>query len=455
MISVDLCEKVFAFTEENSLFSAPCHVLLGLSGGADSMALLDVLCCWPVTGLQVSAVHVHHGLRGEWADRDEQFVRDLCSRYGVELYVEHVDVAALAAREGRTVEEAGRIARYAAFDRIADEIGADYILTAHTASDQAETVLMHVIRGCGTDGLVGIPTARDRIRRPLLGCTRAEIERYCLDNDVPHILDETNENMQFTRNRVRHEILPLLRQINSSVDEALIRLASHAGEDTAYLNEQADRAFRECNASAKALVQLPTPIRRRCILLQMRSLSVPSVEERHVLAIDELITNGFGAVCLPGGVTALVEEGRLVFRREPVTVEAPSPLYIEALPVSSVFGDCPFSLSIMGEEFIENEANVHNLFSKDAIDYDKIQGGLYIRPRKKGDYIRPAGRSVGKSVKKLMNECRIPVCQRDVYPLLCDELGVVLIPGYTCDERVRPGVDTKHFLVWQTANEQG
>ena len=182
---MSLFDKAVAFTSKEGLFSAPCHVLVGLSGGADSMALLHLLLHWPVDGLSVSAVHIHHGLRENAADRDELFVRDYCEKHNVPLTVIREDVAQIAAEEQLTLEEAGRQVRYAHFEALRRSIGADYIATAHTASDQVETMLMHVIRGCGLDGLTGIPAVRGCIRRPLLCCTREEIETFQPQNVQP------------------------------------------------------------------------------------------------------------------------------------------------------------------------------------------------------------------------------------------------------------------------------
>ena len=194
MMKTNLRDKVVRWTAEKDLFAAPCHVLLGLSGGADSMALLDVLTHWPDAQLQVSAVHINHGLRGECADRDEAFVRKYCEERGILLTVIHADVAAVARDSHLTVEEAGRQVRYEQFEQVRSAIGADYVLTAHTADDHVETVLMHILRGCGIDGLAGIPVVRGNVRRPLLACSREEIEKYCVQNGVPFVTDETNED---------------------------------------------------------------------------------------------------------------------------------------------------------------------------------------------------------------------------------------------------------------------
>ncbi len=452
MMSSRLADKVFAFTAEKGLFTAPCHVLVGLSGGADSMALLHVLMHWPVTGMQVSAVHIHHGLRGDAADGDERFVRSYCEGNGVPLTVFRADVATMAQEKSLSLEEAGRRVRYECFESLCDEIRADYIVTAHTASDQAETVLMHLIRGCGVDGLCGIPAMRGRIRRPLLCVNRQEVEEYCDANNIPYITDETNGDTRYVRNDIRHRVLPMLRQINPSVDDALLRLRSCAAEDTAYLNSLAKDALESARCSygydAGVFVGQPMVVRRRMIRRLMLQAGVPTFEESHIVAADEVLARRSGSVSLPNSYMFSVQQGKVVVNRSeerPLPTEA----LLNTLPCSVVFDGRAI------ECFVDDNRNVHKLFENYVIDCDKIQGTLRLRCRSTGDYFHPAGRGVGKSLKKLMNEWHIPSQMRDYYPLVCDDVGVVLIPGYACDERVRVDDDTKHFLVCKTDAEQG
>lgn len=451
MSNLNLLDKVITFTGENRLFSAPCHVLLGLSGGADSMALLHVLTHWPVAGLRVSAVHIHHGLR-ESADRDEAFVREYCARQGVPLTVIREDVAAVAAEQRLSLEEAGRRVRYRQFESVRESVGADVILTAHTAADQAETVLMHLIRGCGVDGLAGIPCARGVIRRPLLCCNRREIEAYCVDNNIPFVTDETNFDTKYTRNDVRHRVLPLLREINPAVDDALLRVGKCAAEDAAYLNVLAlgslQTAVCEGGYRAEAFVSQSSVIRRRMIRLLMRQGAVPVMEEAHILAAESAVLNGEGAVDLPVLFSFTVQQGVVAVRKNTMS-EPPLPLAIDAIPCAVTFGGQEITFAI----YDDADENVYKMFFNCVVDYDKIQGSLRLRCRQRGDYFRAAGRGVGKSLKKWMNEWRIPAHLRDAYPLLCDDAGVVLVPGYACDERVRTTEATKHFLVCKTEAE--
>lgn len=446
-------DKVVAFTAEKGLFSAPCHVLLGLSGGADSMTLLHMLTHWE-TPLQVSAIHIHHGIRGESADNDELFVREYCAQNNVPLTVVHADVVALAQKKRLSVEEAGRQVRYKLFETTRCTIGADYVLTAHTADDQIETVLMHLIRGCGVDGLGGIPVARDNIRRPLLCCTRAEIEEYCAFYDIPFVTDETNADTTYTRNDIRHRVLPLLRELNPAVGSAVLRLSRHAGEDTDCLNRMAVEALLasrfECGYSATKIAEFPLAVRRRMIRLILRDAALSTIEEAHILAAEEAVLRSHGIVSLSDGHVFSVEQGVVSIRKAHKRVLPPS-LVPETIPCSLRFGDFLFAL----KNGVTEGENVHKLFLQFAVDYDKIVGKLYVRHRLTGDYLHPCGRGVGKSLKKLMNEWHIPTHIRETYPLLCDERGVILVPGYACDERVRVTENTKHYLVCEMRKVQG
>lgn len=446
MMSHPFIDKVYAFTEKKCPLWPSKHVVVALSGGADSMALLNVLLHWPKECLKISAVHVHHGLRGEFADRDEKFVRDYCASHNVELLVFHEDVAAFAQENGLSLEEAGRRVRYLRFEEARERLGAHEIVTAHTASDRAETVLMRIIRGTGVDGLNGIAEQREYAVRPLLSCTRGEVEAFCAECGIPFVTDETNEDVAFTRNRIRHQVMPLLRELNPAVDEALLRLANHAGEDTSVLflmaRRQLEQGMVPYGYAVSAFLDVLPSIRHRMILHLLRAVNVPSFEETHVLAAEKALLDGKGDVHLSGGFVFSVSQGVAAVRcasndHFPVPILCGSPIM--------QFGD--WTIEFSGYRKIADPANVHNLFSNDMLDRAKIQGNLYLRCRREGDTIHPAGRGVGKTIKKLMNEYRIPAYLRDTYPLLCDDLGVVMVPGYAVDERVRIADTTKDYLV--------
>lgn len=446
-----LIEKVKAFTEEHALFEGVHSAVIGVSGGADSMCLLDLL--HKSTDISLTVVHVHHGIRGAEADRDADFVRRACDERGIPFFIVRADVPSIAQAERCGVEETGRLVRYAVFRHIQQCVGADCIITAHTASDQAETVLHNIVRGCGLSGLGGMAASADGLVRPLLSCTRAEIEQYCAEHAVAFVTDSTNADRTYTRNSLRHTVLPLLRSINPSVDEALLRLSEAAERDEELLTDYAESKRMDALTDSgeyelQALMSLPASIRYRVLRLALARCGCRSMEYRHFTVFDEMLSKGSGCVQLPGGFLLRVNNDHVftgIDETQPDSVVITADLTVESLPFSAVFGNYAIHMCIENRESIENFKNVHKMFFKFTLDYDKINSGLYWRVRKAGDYMHPAGRHVGKSIKTLMSEWRMT--DRDRYPLLCDGDGVVMVPGYCCDERVRTHEHTNHFLV--------
>lgn len=451
MKSLGFIDKVFTFTGGNALFSAPCRLLVAVSGGPDSMALLHSLRHWPQEGLQLSAVHINHGLRGETARRDEEVVRRYCRQHHVPLTVYHEDVSGYADRHKLTLEEAGRVLRYQRFEEVRQEENADWIVTAHTASDQVETMLMHLLRGCGLDAMQGIPVKRGAICRPLLSCTREEVLEYCQENSVPFALDETNRDTRFTRNRIRHEVLPLLRTINPNVDAALLRFQGNLTEDVSYLNRLAEELMVPTGdgrgVSISPLLSADSSIRRRAIRLFLRQQHLKTIEQAHICAVEHLILTGRGTTLLSGGLTARVM-GDILTVEETDTTEPEAPVSILLSRFPATITACGKQYTVIVENHPQSE-NVHNLFAKCAVDYDTIQGDLLVRTRKAGDKLRPAGRGISKSIKKLMNEWELPAEERDGYPLLCDDAGVLLVPGFGCDQRASVTDATKRYLIFR------
>ena len=444
-----IAEKVKAFTEEHALFEGVHSAIIGVSGGADSMCLLDMLHRWEIVSLTV--VHVHHGIRGEEADRDAEFVREACLQRRLPLYIVRADVPAIASSEKRGLEEVGRTVRYAAFRHIQEQVGADCIITAHTASDQVETILHNIVRGCGLSGLCGMRARTEDLVRPLLAFTRTEVEEYCAAHHVDYVIDSTNVDETYTRNVLRRSVLPLLRTINPSVDEALLRLAESALTDDDLLMNFARETVVSSDDGTfdrAALLASPVSVRYRVLRMALERIGCRSMEYRHFISFDNMLEKGQGVVQLPGGYCLRVSDERVCAAVDEVPTAAadiPSDLPMEQFPFTATFGDYEIRASLEDGQSIDNFKNVHKMFFKFTIDYDRISSGLYWRVRTPGDYIHPAGRHVGKSVKTLMSEWRMS--DRDRYPLLCDADGIVLVPGYCCDERVRTSDGTKVFLV--------
>ncbi|MCI8497643.1 MAG: tRNA lysidine(34) synthetase TilS [Clostridiales bacterium] len=245
-------------------------VLVGLSGGADSTSLLHVLCSmreeWKIT---VSAAHLNHCLRGEESDRDEAFCRKLCEQIGVSLTVERADVAKAAKRSGESVEQCGRRLRYALFERESLKNGAR-IATAHTLSDSVETVLLHLTRGTGLKGLCGIPPVRGNIIRPLIECTRADVERYAADQGLSFVEDSSNRSRDYARNRVRLDVVPVLETLNPSLAQSVSRMMRQARQDEQCLAGLAEEALRKAarqdGYSVSELLNCPDAVLTRAVI---------------------------------------------------------------------------------------------------------------------------------------------------------------------------------------------
>ena len=452
-----LVETMRKTVADEAMFPPGSAVLVALSGGADSMALLHALLSLRETlGLRlIAATHVNHGLRGEEALRDEQFVREQCRSLGTPLTVLHADVAAEAAARGEGLEAAGRRIRYAYFEREAERLGA-VVATAHTLNDSVETVLLHLARGCGLGGLRGIPASATlpggaRAVRPLIGCTRAQVEGYCAENAIRFVTDSTNADPSFARNRVRVQVIPALTAINPSLPAAVSRLMKRAGQDEAYLRAQAADAL-ECAAlcdgrdgwSVSFLAELAPALRSRALILAVEQKTGRSCSDAQIDALERLLITG-GEATLNQDWAARAAQGRFALvprERAPVGREIPL-----QSGISCTFSGRIYMPELLALADFEKETKIHKNLLKNALNYDKISGYVSLRSRRPGDAFRPAGRGVSKTLKKLMNEEKLPVEKRDAVAVLCDREGIVLVEGFGCDERVRIGPDTHRVLV--------
>ena len=291
-------------------------VLCAVSGGADSMCLLAwLLELGPKYVCAVAAAHYNHGLRGAQGDADEAFVRDWCAGHSVPFYAGRGDVASAAKEHGWSIEEAGRNLRYAFLSETAEQIGALRVATAHNRGDNAETVLLNLIRGTGLTGLSGIAPVRGIFVRPLLDTPRQEIEDYLAGRGIPHVEDRTNTDPAHTRNRIRHEVLPLLRQLNPRVEEALVQTAGVLRQEDAYLHTAAERVCRQVERRGesaalerKALLELPAALQGRVVrsMLDLLQISKKDIGARHIRAVLDLVRRSgpTAQISLPRGVVA-------------------------------------------------------------------------------------------------------------------------------------------------------
>lgn len=304
------------------------RVLAAVSGGLDSMCLLHLLCRGG-QGLAVTAAHFNHGLRGECADRDEAFVQAYCAQWGIPCVCGRGDVRALAAREHLSVEEAARTLRYGFLERTAREQGCERILTAHHADDNAETMLLNLIRGTGVRGLSGIPAARGKLLRPLRNVSRAELEQYAQTHDIPHQEDETNALDDAARNVLRHQVLPVLKRLNPRAVEhmaAAADLLRAVDEDITAAAEhclsEAEQSEGRITLPLSALAAVPESVGSRVLLELFERLGAGcrDVGAVHLAALRRLTDTGQegNSIHLPGGVTARREDSKLILERRPL-----------------------------------------------------------------------------------------------------------------------------------------
>jgi len=434
-------------------------VAAGVSGGADSVALLSLLCALrPELGLRLVACHVNHGLRGEESDRDEAFVRQLCGRLGVECRVLRIDAAALAKASGRSVEEAARDARYAFFAQAAGERGKT--ATAHTASDNAETVLLNLCRGTGLRGLCGIPPVRGSIVRPLIACTRAETEAWCRSQGLGWVEDSTNAADEYARNRLRHHVLPTLRGQNPAFDRSVEAMTRRLRRDADYLDQQARQAAEGLalpggGLDRQGFLRLPRPLADRILLELIGGCTQPGAR------LEELCL----ALAQAGsGCQQLTAQRRFYATAEAIGVEPAAPDAPAPVPEMRVpplrsgtrwernLGGRDVKLSILPTD-APNSENIYNYPLKNVLCYDKIQRTLVMRTRRAGDRMALPRRGLSKPLKKLFWEEKVPPQQRDSRLVLADEDGTVLwVEGIGPAAGAAPGQDSRLLLALELSN---
>ena len=394
-----MLNKLLAFVREQDMTQPGDTVICALSGGADSVALLFALYLLKdKLGIFLEAAHFNHQLRGEESQRDEDFVRSLCHRYDIPLHVGSADVK--PGKKG--LEAAARDARYAFLRSLNGKIA-----TAHTADDNAETVLLHLIRGTGLKGLGGITPVHGSVIRPMLRITRQEVEAFLQEWCLSHIEDSSNGTDAFLRNRIRHHVMPLLTAENPRLPENLSRMALRLREDEEYLSRQAEFDILPTVESLRAM---PRALRSRCLEQFLKKNGVKEPEDAHIRQAEELVfsdkpsARGF----FPGGVTIARNYHRLEVLRTQQSLQ-PIPL------------PCPGTVELPGLR-VTCEPAREILNTEDTITVCP-QGQLLLRSRESGDTMRLRGGT--KPLKKLFIDRKIPASHRPGIPVISDEKGVL------------------------------
>jgi tRNA(Ile)-lysidine synthase len=469
----DILPDVLTTIKGYNMLQPGDSVVVGVSGGIDSTALLHVL--WRLRdswNLKLYIAHLNHGIRGEDAAADAQLVEALGAKLGIPVHVRELDIPGIARQTGRSEEEAGRIARYQLYEELADEVGASRIAVGHHGDDQAETVLMNLIRGAGLRGLSGIPPVRGRVIRPLIELEKWQLEAYCRSWDLPWREDVTNWSTAYRRNFVRWEIIPKLKQLNPGAVRKIMLTASTLLEDWQLLNQLALEAFgrtvlevrpgQRVSLNLAELSALPTAIRKRVVVHAYSKLAQgeQSLAAASLDYIEKCIAGEAyaGQQTLPGNIDVFVQDEVLILARR-VDIERDRGFGPCLLPLGSSTtiegAGVSIHLQILteitpwwkGGSPLQPRAAWQELGIWWAdMDLASLELPLYVRSRKPGDRFQPLGMSGSKKLKDLFIDEKIPREFRDKIPCIIDGKGIAAVVGLHQAQRTKVTEHTEKVL---------
>ncbi len=432
-------KKIKEYINNHNMINRGDGVVLGLSGGPDSVCLFFVLLeLSKEYDLKLEAVHINHMIRGEDADEDEAYVRKLCKDFEVPLRAIRVDVPALAKESGRSLEEEARMVRYDAFEEAADELSKSVvnarIAVAHNADDNAETILFHMVRGAGLDGMCGIAPIRDRIIRPLLQVSKKEILEFLEENQIDYCIDATNNEVEYDRNKIRHNIMPELMDINDKALEHISDMTERLTEVADYLSLEANGLLQMAKEDGgklrkRAIATAPRIVAKQALKLYLSSFMPygKDVSAVHIDAIMELLNeDGERQVQLPYKKTLIISyEDMYVIEKDDEK------------------GKPTFNF----REFDYNQAMKYPVETYTKwFDCDRISTNIVIRTRAEGDYLCIDSDGNRKSIQDYFVDEKIPRHLRDEVPLVCDGHHVMWVVGHRVSEYYKISKNTTRVL---------
>lgn len=451
--------KVRAWMESNRLIRRNDRIIAACSGGPDSMALVHILSrLAPEWGLTLAVAHLNHMFRGAESQADAVHVGRFCAGLGLDFYHTAIDVPAYIAGSGRSTQDAARVLRYRYLRRVAAALAGAKIAIGHHRDDQAETVLLNLLRGAGSAGLGGMKPIEGDVIRPLLDVSRKEIEAYCAEYGLKPRQDSSNLKLDYLRNYLRLELMPLLQErFNANLSETLCRTARLVGDEHRYIAEQVSCLSSDIiKAEKESLVidccllnDFPVALRREIFrqTIEKKQGSLKGITFLHVERLVELAANGMvgSIVELPGGLIARrgydsIRLGMPTVLRSPpgigppgIELDIPGTTVVPALNVAITAG------------FLQ-ERPPNNRPGSVVFDWDQLSPPLIIRTRQEGDRFRPAGAPGGKKLKDFLIDGKVPREMRDAIPLVCDQQEIVWVGGYRQAQRALPDNTTKCFL---------
>jgi len=437
-----MTDKVLEYIRRYNMLSEGDTAVCGLSGGADSVSLLIVLYRLRDTlGIKVEALHVNHCLRGAESDRDEEFCRQLCKSHGIPFTAVSCDVRSYSKERSLSCEEAARELRYGIFR---EHTKGKKLATAHNADDNLETVILNLIRGSGLKGIAGIVPVRDNIIRPLLAVSREEIESFLRDIGQGYVTDSTNLSDDYTRNRIRHNIIPVMKELNTSMISSSVRSIGTLMKENELIEEMTDRAVlaHKTDKGYAGLEAEPEVIRRRCIARLLSENGIPYSHQR--LEDADRILPEHGRINVSGEMFLVSDDAGI--RLERISSDEPQDLSANLIiGDNSIFPGRIIRCELVNCDKEKKFSLVHKNLTFYLLDYDKINGGAILRNRRFGDKIQLPGREFRSSVKKLINET-VPKELRSYLHFIEDAEGTIFAERIGIAKRVVPTADTRRLL---------
>lgn len=443
--------KILQTIETHRLIESGDTVVIGLSGGADSIYLLHRLHeLKEILNIDLVTAHVNHGVRGEEALRDEEFSKMVSQSLGIPHFSKDVDMNGYAAEHKISAEEAGRILRYDFFREVASNYNSVKIAVAHNRDDQAETVLMRVLRGTGVDGLAGIPYVNGNVIRPILDISRQEIEDYLHGNDIEYVDDHTNFETDYMRNVIRLELIPKLEEVyNPNIMSSLVNLSQFAREDVDYMNGEVERVYRDLVISGKGHLKisidelnlLHQTIQKR-IIRKMLTVLLGTIEGIYSVHVDEILglaKNQTGKVIDNiKGLKISNSYGELIFE-ENLDIEPKDYEFTLEMGINTLEYDLCIELSRVESLGVGSKSIAY-------FDGDKCNGPIKVRNRRNGDRIVPIGMSGSKKLKDVFIDEKIPRDLRDELPIFLDDEKIIWIGGVRQSELTKVDENTVNII---------
>jgi tRNA(Ile)-lysidine synthase len=418
-------------------------VAVALSGGSDSMSLIFFLLNNKKRlNINLKAVNVEHGIRGNESENDSKFVKDFCEKNNIECFMFKVDSLTLAKEKGYSIEQAARILRYDCFNKIIKEGKADYILTAHHKSDNVETILFNLLRGSGLNGVSGIRYKSGYILRPLIDTDKCEIDMYIKDNKISFMTDSTNTDINYTRNYIRHEIMPVINKMFPTADNTITRFAKLACEDNEYLNKLAKKLVKTNKKAVKIQFSEEKSLFFRAVIIGLKALNIEKdYTLKHLESVFLLQNQQSGS-----GID-LTEKARAVNDYDHITLyKKEENLYSDEIPfISGIIDFNNFKIKIEERQDTKEEKGLY-------FDLEKLPKNAVIRKRQEGDIFTKFGGGT-KKLKDYFIDKKVLRRNRDNIPLIANGSEVYLIAGIEISDKIK--VDKNSKMIYNVSIIQG